>query len=91
MVAIIILTMLILAHCSDINQDVTYHDVLMSMCGRKAQKLAAISITCTCYGVCVAIFIIIGDQLDRSKFQECNFKLTAACIKGFLYAQKQFS
>lgn len=65
MVAIIILTMLILAHCSDINQDVTYHDVLMSMCGRKAQKLAAISITCTCYGVCVAIFIIIGDQLDR--------------------------
>lgn len=65
MVIIIILTMLILAHCSDINQDVTYHDVLLSMCGRKAQKLAAISITCTCYGVCVAIFIIIGDQLDR--------------------------
>lgn len=65
MVFIIILTMLILAHCSDINLDVTYHDVLLSMCGRKAQKLAALSITCTCYGVCVAIFIIIGDQIDR--------------------------
>ena len=68
MVVLIILTMLILAHCSDINQDVTYHDVLMSMCGRRAQKLAAVSIMCTSYGVCVAIFIIIGDQLDTSKF-----------------------
>ncbi|KFM78405.1 putative sodium-coupled neutral amino acid transporter 7, partial [Stegodyphus mimosarum] len=65
MLVLIILTMLILAYCSDVNLDVTYHDVLMSMCGRKAQKLAALSITCTCYGVCVAIFIIIGDQLDR--------------------------
>lgn len=65
MLVLIVLTMLILAHCSDVNLDVTYHDVLLSMCGRKAQKLAAVSITCTCYGVCVAIFIIIGDQLDR--------------------------
>ncbi|XP_042900281.1 sodium-coupled neutral amino acid transporter 7 isoform X2 [Parasteatoda tepidariorum] len=65
MLVLIVLTMLILAHCSDVNLDVTYHDVLLSMCGRKAQKLAAVSICCTCYGVCVAIFIIIGDQLDR--------------------------
>ncbi|GBO25256.1 hypothetical protein AVEN_15924-1 [Araneus ventricosus] len=67
MLVLIVLTMLILAHCSDVNLDVTYHDVLLSMCGRGAQKLAAVSITCTCYGVCVAIFIIIGDQLDSRK------------------------
>lgn len=65
MVCLIITTMMILAHCSDINSDVTYHDVLMSMCGRKAQKLAAVSIICTCYGCCVAVLIIIGDQFDR--------------------------
>ncbi|GIY62555.1 putative sodium-coupled neutral amino acid transporter 7 [Caerostris extrusa] len=82
MLVLIVLTMLILAHCSDVNLDVTYHDVLLSMCGRKAQKLAAVSITCTCYGVCVAIFIIIGDQLDRltlNNFSHYEFK-NNSCI-----------
>ncbi|XP_076349889.1 sodium-coupled neutral amino acid transporter 7-like [Tachypleus tridentatus] len=58
-------TMIVLAYCSDINQDNTYHDVLMSMCGKRAQQLSAISILLTCYGICITFLIIIGDQYDK--------------------------
>ncbi|KFM80688.1 putative sodium-coupled neutral amino acid transporter 7, partial [Stegodyphus mimosarum] len=77
MVTLMISTMLILAYCSDVNGDKTYHDVLLSMCGKKGQQMAAVSITLTLYCVCVATLIIIGDQLDSlfySAFGEtfCN-------------------
>lgn len=64
MVTLMMSTMFILTHCSDVNGDLTYHDVLLSMCGKKGQQLAAVSITLTLYCVCVATLIIIGDQLD---------------------------
>lgn len=65
MMVILISTMLVLVHCADLNGDNTYHDVLMSMCGRRAQQCAAISILLTCYGICITFLIIIGDQYDR--------------------------
>lgn len=58
-------TMLVLAYCSDLNQCSTYHDVLLTMCGRRAQQLSAFSILMTCYGICITFLIIIGDQYDR--------------------------
>lgn len=58
-------TMMVLAYCSDVNGDTTYHDVLLSTVGRKAQQLAACSILVTCYGVSITFLIIIGDQYDR--------------------------
>lgn len=58
-------TMLILGYCSDLNNDNTYHDVLMSTCGKRAQQMAAVSILLSCYGICITFFIIIGDQYDR--------------------------
>ncbi|XP_054712257.1 sodium-coupled neutral amino acid transporter 7-like [Uloborus diversus] len=64
MVCLMMSTMFILAYCSDVNGDKTYHDVLLSMTGKKGQRMAAISITLTLYCVCVAILIIIGDQID---------------------------
>ncbi|RWS09581.1 putative sodium-coupled neutral amino acid transporter 7-like protein [Dinothrombium tinctorium] len=48
----------------------------MSMCGKRAQQLAASSIMLTCYGVCVAFLIIIGDQFDRiaiTLFDQCHW------------------
>ncbi|XP_054165008.1 sodium-coupled neutral amino acid transporter 7-like [Oppia nitens] len=64
-IAMLATTMLILIYCSDINNDSTYHDVLLSMCGKRAQQLAAASIMCTCFGINVTFLIIIGDQYDR--------------------------
>lgn len=65
MMVILISTMLVLVHCADLNGDNTYHDVLLSMCGRRAQQCAAVSILLTCYGICITFLIIIGDQYDR--------------------------
>lgn len=65
MMFVLICTMLILVHCADVNNDNTYHDVLLSLCGRRAQQFAAVSILLTCYGICITFLIIIGDQYDR--------------------------
>lgn len=65
--ALIVATMLILGYCSDLNNDNTYHDVLMTTCGKRAQQLAAVSILLSCYGICITFLIIIGDQYDRRK------------------------
>lgn len=58
-------TMIILAYSSDLNNDNTYHDVILSMCGKRMQQLAAVSILMTCYGICVTFLIIIGDQMEK--------------------------
>lgn len=58
-------TMLALVFCADLHRDTTYHDVLRSMCGNRAQQLAAASIMCTCFGINVTFLVIIGDQFDR--------------------------
>ncbi|XP_054717183.1 sodium-coupled neutral amino acid transporter 7-like isoform X2 [Uloborus diversus] len=65
MMVILISTMLVLVYCADLNGDTTYHDVLLSMCGRRAQQCAALSILLTCFGICITFLIIIGDQYDR--------------------------
>ena len=57
--------MIILVYSSDLNGDNTYHDVILSMCGKRMQQLAAVSILLTCYGICVTFLIIIGDQMEK--------------------------
>ncbi|KAH9424502.1 hypothetical protein DERP_004687 [Dermatophagoides pteronyssinus] len=52
-------TMLALMWCADLHKDTTYHDVLRSMGGKRAQQLAATSIMSTCFGVDVTFLIII--------------------------------
>jgi len=59
------LTMIILVYSSDLNNDNTYHDVILSMCGKRMQQLAAVSILMTCFGICVTFLIIIGDQMEK--------------------------
>jgi len=59
------LTMIILVYSSDLNNDNTFHDVILSMCGKRMQQVAAISILMTCYGICVTFLIIIGNQLEK--------------------------
>lgn len=72
LIGILASTMFILVYSSDINKDCTYHDVLLSMCGKRSQQLSAISILLTCFGICVTFLIIIGDQYDRSKKRRTN-------------------
>lgn len=74
LMTILAATMFILVYCAEENGDGTYHDVLLTMCGKKSQQLSALSILLTCYGICVTFLIIIGDQYDRifvSHLSEC--------------------
>ncbi|XP_023221953.1 putative sodium-coupled neutral amino acid transporter 7 [Centruroides sculpturatus] len=103
MLCLMISTMVVLAYCADIKGDNTYHDVLLSMCGRRAQQCAAISILCSCFGVCIAFLVIIGDQYDRLLaslmgqefcehwFYDRKFTIaitTAICILPMCYFQR---
>ncbi|KAL1440046.1 hypothetical protein MTO96_009863 [Rhipicephalus appendiculatus] len=65
MIFLNVVTMLILGYCADLNGDNTFHDVLLTTCGRRAQQIAATSILLSCYGVCITFLIVIGDQYDR--------------------------
>uniref|UniRef100_A0A023GBI6 Putative amino acid transporter ixodes scapularis amino acid transporter n=1 Tax=Amblyomma triste TaxID=251400 RepID=A0A023GBI6_AMBTT len=65
MICLNVVTMLILGYCSDLNGDSTFHDVLLTTCGRRAQQLAAVSILLSCYGISITFLIVIGDQYDR--------------------------
>ncbi|XP_037501504.1 putative sodium-coupled neutral amino acid transporter 7 isoform X3 [Rhipicephalus sanguineus] len=65
MICLNVVTMLILGYCADLNGDNTFHDVLLTTCGRRAQQIAAASILLSCYGVCITFLIVIGDQYDR--------------------------
>lgn len=60
-------TMIIIVIAAEYNKDKTYHDVIFSMCGKRLQQLAALSILLSCYGIGIAFLIVIGDQFDRSK------------------------
>ncbi|KAK8757917.1 hypothetical protein V5799_004451 [Amblyomma americanum] len=73
-------TILTLAFCADVNNDGTYHDILLSMCGVKWRYAAAVSVLLTCYGVCVTYLIVIGDQYDRS-IQALRVKMRAAAMR----------
>lgn len=67
-------TMLVLIYCADQNNENSYHDVLLTMCGKRSQQISAASIMLTCYGVSITFLIIIGDQFDRifaSHLTEC--------------------
>ncbi|KPL94057.1 hypothetical protein QR98_0001200 [Sarcoptes scabiei] len=62
--------MLILILCAELHQDTTYHDVLRSMGGKRAQQLAAISIMCTCFGINFFTHLSVQHFVTHSGTQE---------------------
>lgn len=78
--------MFILVYCADFNQDDTYHDVLLSTCGKRAQQLSALSILLTCYGINITFLVIIGDQYDR-----IFNSLLPGCVEEYWYLDRKFT
>lgn len=62
---VLFLSMAIIIYCADIHQSCSYHEVLSSICGKRAKSLVAADIALATYGICVAYLVIIGDQYDR--------------------------
>ncbi|KAJ8303160.1 hypothetical protein KUTeg_019556 [Tegillarca granosa] len=61
----VVCAIMILAYCSDIKQTATYQDVVLSVCGKNAQRCCAFSIMLYCFGTCITFLIIIGDQWEE--------------------------
>lgn len=61
------LSMTVIIYCSDLNNSCSYHEVLSSVCGPKANIIVGADIAVATYGVCIAYLVIIGDQYDRSE------------------------
>lgn len=91
LIVVLAATMYVLIYCADQNNDGSYHDVLLTMCGKRSQQISAASIMLTCYGVSITFLIIIGDQYDRifvSHLTECvwyidrrfTITVTAICL-----------
>lgn len=59
-------SLLILVHCAELKQVTSLQDVISHMCGRFFGILSQLCITMGGFGACVAILILIGDQLVDS-------------------------
>lgn len=69
MMTFVVMAIFILAYISDLNHSATYQDVVLSVCGRKAQIASAFALLIYCFGTCITFLIIIGDQ-----WEECKYK-----------------
>ncbi|OWF56382.1 putative sodium-coupled neutral amino acid transporter 7 [Mizuhopecten yessoensis] len=61
----IVVALMILAYCSDLNKTTNYQDVVLSVCGKNAQRFCAFTIMVYCFGTCITFLIIIGDQWEE--------------------------
>lgn len=61
----VVVGLMILAYCSDINNTSNYQDVVLSVCGKNAQRFCAFTIMTYCFGTCITFLIIIGDQWEE--------------------------
>ncbi|KAK0047865.1 sodium-coupled neutral amino acid transporter 7 [Biomphalaria pfeifferi] len=59
---VIVTSILILVHCSDIKNCNTYQDVVSAICGPVAQLACVVMIVIVTFGTCVTFLVIIGDQ-----------------------------
>ncbi|XP_059158339.1 sodium-coupled neutral amino acid transporter 7-like [Physella acuta] len=60
----VVIAIFIMCYCSDTKGSNTYQDVVLSICGPKAQLACAISIAITCFCTCITFLIIISDQWE---------------------------
>ncbi|CAG2243655.1 SLC38A7_8 [Mytilus edulis] len=92
----VVFAILILAYCSDIKSTDTYQDVVLSVCGRNAQRLCAFVVMTYCFGTCITFLIIIGDQWEEfllyiAKDVYCKEhpfyldRISTICVTSFLF------
>ncbi|KAH9362061.1 hypothetical protein HPB48_002039 [Haemaphysalis longicornis] len=68
MIFLNVVTMLILGYCSDLNGDNTFHDVLLTTCGRRAQQLAAGSILLSTWSVFTGLVLRVHVSRSHAVF-----------------------
>ncbi|XP_059158345.1 sodium-coupled neutral amino acid transporter 7-like [Physella acuta] len=68
-VAVMVLTVFIMGYCATVKGSNTYQDVVLSLCGPKAQLACAVCILLHCFVFCISFLIIIGDQWELFFFK----------------------
>ncbi|XP_059158754.1 sodium-coupled neutral amino acid transporter 7-like [Physella acuta] len=61
---LVLFALFIIIYCSDIKCCNTYQDMVLSICGPKAQLACAFCILLHCFGMCTTCLIIIHDQWE---------------------------
>lgn len=61
------LTMMILSKCAMLTGSSSYSQMMGILGGTSWGKVTAMCQTCICFGVCLTMIVVIGDQLDRRK------------------------
>ena len=59
-------SLLIMAYCAEIKHVASYQDVISHICGRLFGIVCQVCVTTGGFGACVAMLILIGDQLVDS-------------------------
>lgn len=73
MIPVIIVSLLILAYCSELQQSVTCEETLGRMLGPAAKLITEICVLLYCFGGCVAYLTVMGDQIEDSKFNLVSY------------------
>ena len=77
-------SLLIMVHCAEIKQVASYQDVISHICGRFLGILCQVCITMGGFGACVAVLILIGDQLVDSTYVIDYY--TQSRLRGISYS-----
>lgn len=51
-----------------VSNESTYQEVVRATCGKVTGVICEVAIAVYTFGTCIAFFIVIGDQLDRCKY-----------------------
>ena len=66
LVIFVVISLLILAKCSDVNGAGTVQAALQGASGKIGQNVGSICVALYSFGTCITFLIIIGDQFDRA-------------------------
>ena len=82
MIPIIIISLLILAYCSELKQSVTCEETLGLMLGPAAKITTEILVLLYCFGTCVAFLTVMGDQIEDGKHAQGAEGVCVVISKG---------
>ena len=67
MLPFIIIGLIILVYCAELKQAITCEDTLGKMLGPGMKLITEICVCVYCFGCCVTLLVVMGDQIEDSK------------------------
>ena len=61
--------LVILAYCAELKQAATYEQIMEQMFGHWMRSVTELCVFIYCFGTCVTFIVVIGDQVEDSKYE----------------------